>query len=242
MSENKEKKRKCGKFRSLTKTNCPVLLNPVPFFIKIKKKFIQCFSEVCELFIFLLDNRVYWNLMQNSLPFFSRILNEKIQRCCRNDIECELQQYHFWYEFSWKLVNMNFLENLWGIRFFIKYRKSSTWGNLMFRSLVSRIIRKKTLQLALNGEQMNFYILLETNLHYTRILSHVFLLLYTEIFESYFCKRHNKYKLPLVLPGFHKKNIFFAKIQGFFSLRMRKQQIHDWKFSLTLTASLLCRV
>jgi hypothetical protein len=49
MSENKEKKRKCGKFRSLTKTNCPVLLNPVPFFIKIKKKFIRTLGAAVEL-------------------------------------------------------------------------------------------------------------------------------------------------------------------------------------------------
>lgn len=33
----------------LTKTNCPVLLNPVPFFIKIKKKFIRTHGGRLEL-------------------------------------------------------------------------------------------------------------------------------------------------------------------------------------------------
>ena len=33
----------------LTRTNCPVLLNPVPFFIKIKKKFIRTHGGALEL-------------------------------------------------------------------------------------------------------------------------------------------------------------------------------------------------
>jgi hypothetical protein len=33
----------------LTRTNCPVLLNPVPFFIKIKKKFIRTHCGALEL-------------------------------------------------------------------------------------------------------------------------------------------------------------------------------------------------
>lgn len=33
----------------LTRTSCPVLLNPVPFFIKIKKKFIRTHGAATEL-------------------------------------------------------------------------------------------------------------------------------------------------------------------------------------------------
>jgi hypothetical protein len=36
-----QKKREKRKILQLTKTSCPVLLNPIPFFIKIKKKFIR---------------------------------------------------------------------------------------------------------------------------------------------------------------------------------------------------------
>lgn len=41
------------------------------------------------------------------------------------------------------------------------------------------------------------------------------LLGYTTIFESYFCKRHNKYKLPLVLSGRQEIFVGVSKIQGF---------------------------
>lgn len=63
-SQRRKTQRQTENQMILTKTNCPVLLNPIPFFIKIKKKFTRTYWKAGSLSFSFKNKCLYWNCMK----------------------------------------------------------------------------------------------------------------------------------------------------------------------------------
>lgn len=222
----RKRERERGKLREknifahkLTKTNCPVLLNPVPFFIKIKKKFIRTLGGAMELLA--KDKCLYWNLMQNSrwdresFSFASAAATKStdlnvdvimwrwtflcsgISKLCATSGKCQKCGMFFMASCYWEFF-LNSMGNLLRQRKVlsppgeIRWRRKKCWENVgkIFKVEIELFF---SLADSFPGETTSPW-----TFSFTFILTFCYI---NNDFLFIFPKPHNKYKLPLDLTG-----------------------------------------